>query len=200
MISKSKIISLILSLLIILIFYFLNPGSIDLASFNENFKRSLIIQSCQKKLPISPLNLSTSTSHVLTVIDGDTLEILTPECKIERVRLIGINTPETVDPRRPVQCFGKEASNFAKKILKDKDVFVISDPTQDKKDKYGRFLAYVFLSNNVLFNKLMIEEGFAYEYTYIIPYKYQEEFKEAEQSAKNRKKGLWSPDTCNGQK
>ena len=136
-----------------------------------------------------------SSYSVERVIDGDTIDISFNGTKT-RVRLIGINTPETVDPRRPVQCFGKEASARAKELLSGKEVFIELDPSQDRYDKYGRLLAYIYLPNGVFFNELMIKEGYAYEYTYRVPYKYQEEFKQAERDARTNKRGLWADGVC----
>lgn len=136
---------------------------------------------------------------VVKVVDGDTIDVLIDN-KTERLRLIGIDTPETVDRRRKVQCFGKEASNKAKELLNGQSVGLESDETQGDKDKYKRLLRYVFLPDGTNFNLYMIAEGYAHEYTYNLPYKYQSEFKQAEIDARNGNKGLWSPDTCNGNK
>lgn len=135
---------------------------------------------------------------VVKVVDGDTLDI-DMNGTIERIRLIGMDTPETVDPRKVVQCFGKEASDKAKEILSEKRVSIEADNSQGERDSYKRLLRYVYLEDGTFFNKYMIAEGYAHEYTYqSIPYKYQEEFKEAEKQARETKKGLWSPSSCNG--
>jgi hypothetical protein len=65
-------------------------------------------------------------------------------------------------------------------------------------DKYGRLLAYVYREDGLFYNKYMIEQGYAHEYTYNTPYKYQSEFKAAQKFAQENSRGLWSPDTCNG--
>ena len=132
---------------------------------------------------------------VIKVVDGDTVTVDMDGTK-ETLRLIGINTPETVDPRKPVECFGKEASDKAKEVLNGKSVILENDPTQGERDKYGRLLRYVFLEDGTNFNKLMIAEGYAYEYTYSTPYKYQSEFKEAQKEAEKNKRGLWADDAC----
>ena len=139
---------------------------------------------------------ATSTLYaVLKVVDGDTISI-DMNGKKETVRLIGINTPETVDPRRPVECFGKEASNKAREILTGKRVRIETDASQSDRDKYGRLLGYVIREDGLFFNKYMIAEGYAYEYTYHVPYMYQREFKEAQRSAQANEKGLWAPGVC----
>lgn len=137
--------------------------------------------------------------QVVKVVDGDTLDVSIND-KIERLRLIGIDTPETVDPRKSVQCFGKEASSKAKELLMGKRVSLEMDDTQGERDKYKRLLRYVFLPDGTNFNLFMIEEGYAHEYTYHLPYKYQAEFKNAQRSAMENQKGLWSPSTCPGNK
>ena len=150
--------------------------------------------------PVSPNQTQTSdfTYHLVAdVIDGDTIKI-SIDGKDETLRLIGLDTPETVDPRKPVQCFGKEASDKAKELLLGKRIRIESDDTQDTRDKYGRLLAYVYRDDGLFYNKNMIEEGYAYEYTYEVPYKYQSEFKAAETSAKVGQKGLWAPTACDG--
>lgn len=136
---------------------------------------------------------------VVKVVDGDTIDVKI-NGKVQRIRLIGINTPESVDPRKPVECFGKEASNKAKEILQSKRVKLEADMSQDDQDKYHRLLRYVFLEDGTNFNRLMISEGYAFEYTYYLPYKYQTEFKQAEKEAREAKKGLWANNTCTGKK
>jgi micrococcal nuclease len=132
---------------------------------------------------------------VTKVIDGDTLSVDMNGAK-ETLRLIGINTPETADPRNPVECFGKEASAKANELLSGKRVRIEKDPSQGDRDKYGRLLAYVYREDGLFFNKQMIEDGYAYEYTYNLPYKYQTEFKEVQRTAESGKKGLWAPGVC----
>lgn len=131
---------------------------------------------------------------VIKVVDGDTMDV-SINGATERIRLIGINTPETVDPRKPVECFGKEASAKAKELLTNKKVYLEADPSQGERDKYNRLLRYVFLEDGTSFNFLMIKEGYAYEYTYDIPYKYQTEYKQAQKVAQSSKAGLWG-DIC----
>ncbi len=142
-------------------------------------------------------NQPKDTFSVKKVIDGDTIEI-ERYGKAEKVRMIGIDTPETLDPRKPVQCFGKEASDKSKDLLSGGRVRLEFDPIVGEKDKYNRLLAYVW-SNNELVNLKLIKEGYANEYTYRSQsYKYQNEFKNAQTVAKESSIGLWSPQTCNG--
>ncbi len=152
------------------------------------------------------LGLATTTPNtigtyytVTKVTDGDTLHI-EMNGQNEKVRLIGINTPETVDPRRTVECFGKEASTRMKELVGGKIVRLEYDETQSTRDAYDRLLAYVYLEDGQMVNRKMIAEGYAYEYTYLTPYKYQKEFRQVQTLARTSARGLWAPDTCNGSK
>lgn len=132
---------------------------------------------------------------ITKVVDGDTIDI-TKNAEKTRVRLLGINTPETVDPRRAVECFGQEASDYAKSEFLNENVSIETDPSQSTYDKYNRLLAYVYLDGGEMINRKLIAYGYAHEYTYDTPYKYQKEFKALEAFAKNEKRGLWG-DVCN---
>lgn len=151
---------------------------------------------------------------ITKIVDGDTLKIrrLDGE-KVEgvekemTVRLLGINTPEFVDSRKPVECFGKEATEYIKSLALGKVAALEYDFSQSKFDDYGRLLAYVYIKDSGIANKnismlneRMIKEGYAYEYTYNIPYKYKKEFEWLESLAKVNYLGLWSSNTCNGLK
>ncbi|KXK11117.1 MAG: Thermonuclease precursor [Microgenomates bacterium OLB23] len=133
---------------------------------------------------------------VTKVIDGDTIEIEFDGTK-DTVRLLGIDTPETKDPRKPVQCFGKEASAKTSELLLGALVRLESDQSQSNRDAYKRLLRYVFKEDGLFINKYLVEEGYAYEYTYKSnPGKYQEDFIEAQNMARERKKGLWGDNVC----
>lgn len=132
--------------------------------------------------------------RVISVTDGDTIRIdyngtSTP------LRIIGIDTPETVDPRTDVECFGPEATKYLTSLLTGKSVKIEADPTQDNLDKYERLLRYIYLDNEDVGLK-MIEGGYASEYTYNLPYKNQSKYKAAEASAKQNKKGQWADGIC----
>jgi micrococcal nuclease len=95
-----------------------------------------------------------------------------------------------------VECFGKEASDFLKNLLTGKEVKLESDPSQADRDKYSRLLRYVYLDDGTFVNKKIVEDGFGYEYTYNLPYKFQKEFKEAQKQAEVGKMGLWADGIC----
>lgn len=139
-----------------------------------------------------------SKYKVAKVHDGDTIDIMIGARK-ETVRLIGVDTPEVNDPRKVVQCFGKEASIKTQELLSEKEVYLEYDPVVGERDKYNRLLAYVYLPDKSNLNLVLIEQGYAHEYTYASqPYKYRDEFKNAQVDAKENKRGLWASSTCDG--
>jgi endonuclease YncB( thermonuclease family) len=136
---------------------------------------------------------------VVCVVDGDTADVRSPAGAVERVRLVGLDTPETVDPRKPVQCFGQEAAGRARELLEGQAVTLESDPGQGARDKYGRQLAYLWLPDGRNAAEVLIAEGYGFEYTYRLPHKYQEPFRAAQEAARAAGAGLWAPETCAGQ-
>lgn len=134
---------------------------------------------------------------VVDVVDGDTIKVLLDGERVT-IRVIGIDTPETRDPRKPVQCFGREATARAEALLGGREVWLSFDPTQDRIDRYDRLLAYVWLPDGDLFEWVMVADGYAHEYTYDLPYRYQAELQQAERAARAAERGLWSPASCAG--
>lgn len=133
---------------------------------------------------------------VQRIVDGDTLWIERDGARV-KLRLIGIDTPETSDPRLDtVECFGEEATQHATATLAGRSVYLETDPTQDSIDRYGRELAYVWTDDGRLFNLDMIYDGYGHEYTYDLPYRYQTQFRAAQADAEAAQRGLWSPQAC----
>lgn len=138
---------------------------------------------------------SPSSFRVVKVRDGDTIEV-DISGKTEAVRLVGINTPESVDPRRPVECFGKEASNRLKSLLENQVVTLETDPTQSDRDRYDRLLRFVFLDGKDV-GLQMLAEGYAQEALYSdTPHRYHEEYLVAQKYAQEQELGLWSTTAC----
>ena len=138
------------------------------------------------------------TYQVLRVTDGDTIHI-NYNGKNKKVRLIGLDTPETKDPRKPIQCFGREATAKMTELAENKNIRLEFDKTQGERDKYGRLLAFVYSEDSKNLAYEMIRQGYGNEYTYNSnPYKYQNEFKEAARKAREENKGLWAENTCAG--
>jgi micrococcal nuclease len=126
-------------------------------------------------------------------VDGDTLyiQIENPPGflnETEKVRMIGIDTPETVHPQKPVEFFGKEASEYTKSMLLNKTIYIDFDDTY--RDYYQRLLVYIYLENGTFFNKQIVKDGYAFAYIKY-KFKYKDEFVEAENYAKENKLGLW---------
>ncbi len=101
---------------------------------------------------------SSTSVPVVRVIDGDTIKVEI-DGKQESVRLIGVDTPETVHPRKPVERFGKEASEFTKRIAEGQTVKLEPDPGNADRDRYGRLLRYVYLEDGRLLNAEIIRQG-----------------------------------------
>lgn len=142
------------------------------------------------------LGANRTQATVTSVTDGDTFKVLT-DGNLETIRVIGIDTPEIFDPRKPVQCYGKEASAYSKQLLSGKTVYLETDQTQDDRDKYKRLLRFVFLEDGSDFGLTLIREGYANEYTYDSnPYYYQAEYKKAQTEARENNRGLWNPNAC----
>jgi micrococcal nuclease len=127
---------------------------------------------------------STSSGVVTRVIDGDTIVVES----VGTVRLIGIDTPETVDPQSPVQCFGPEASAFTRETATGKRVRL--DYDVDRTDRFGRTLAYVYLADDTFLNADIVRRGFGRAYT-LFPFRYIDEFRAIEREAREARRGLW---------
>lgn len=127
---------------------------------------------------------------VLRVVDGDTLRIRMEGGREEVIRLLGIDTPETVKPNSPVEPYGKEASQFAKDTLLNETVCLEFDV--QKRDKYDRLLAYVYLEDGTFVNELLLLEGYAQVLTIPPNVKYAQQFVESQRIARDAGKGLWS--------
>jgi len=166
---------------------------------SENIYRAIIMKEFSLNKFVKNFQIDGIPFYqVVRVVDGDTLDVhINGETK--RIRLIGLDTPETVDPNKPVQCYGPEASAKAKEMLFGNFVSMEADETQGDADKYSRLLRYIILKDSTNFEKWLIENGYGYEYTYNTPYKYQADFMAAEATASTNKVGLWAENTCNGQ-
>jgi len=128
---------------------------------------------------------------VTRVVDGDTVEVSPAIDGIEDVRLIGVDTPEVNDPNCDgEQPYGREASDFTQDQLEGQKIELEFD--KDKTDKYDRLLAYVYPKGEEMFNKKLLEEGYAQVRTFRPNTKYESQFKEAEREAKQAERGIWS--------
>ncbi|SFE57899.1 thermonuclease family protein [Peptostreptococcus sp. D1] len=175
-----------IKILCTLIFLFFNilflTGCSNLSSNNSNFYE---------------------TAKVTKVVDGDTINIQVNE-KNYKVRMIGVDTPETVHPSKPIQFYGREASDYTKKNLTDKTVYLQKDVSDT--DKYGRLLRYVWTtppsSDNpseeeiieYMYNANLVKNGYAHAYTYQPNSRYSDLFSKLQSSAREKNIGLWNTD------
>jgi micrococcal nuclease len=121
------------------------------------------------------------------VVDGDTIDVELAGTTV-RVRYIGVDTAETVDPRRPVGCFGQEASDFNKALVDDRQVELEKDISET--DSFGRLLRYVNVGGEMV-NEVLVREGYAQVATYPPDVKYVDRFLAAQREAREADRGLW---------
>lgn len=195
--SKRKI-NYFFGLLILIVFLLTTPQDQAVDLLKSNLENSLT--SNQPSLTISkptplPSDNQSDSYRVTKVRDGDTIEI-DFQGKTEVVRLVGIDTPETVDPRKPVQCFGQEASQQLKNLLTDQSVSLEIDETQANRDRYGRLLRFVFLNGEDIGLK-MLKDGYSQEALFSSqPHKYRQLYLDAQKEAQDNDRGLWADDAC----
>lgn len=152
--------------------------SVSVPSFSYLAARQ---QAAQHKLP----DWYQGKAMVERAVDGDTIELTTGD----RVRYIGIDTPETVDPRKPVQCFGHEAAEQNRRLVEGKEVNLVADV--EDKDKYNRLLRYVYQGNTFV-NLELVRLGYAYAYSYPPSVAHESDFRTAQEEARAAKRGLWA--------
>jgi micrococcal nuclease len=131
--------------------------------------------------------------------DGDTIAV-NMNGKTETIRFIGVDTPETHDPRKPVQCYGPAASAFTKNIIGKNTVRLAADSLSSNRDRYDRLLRYVYLSDGTLLNQKLIEDGYGFYYPHF-PFDKSKDFDAAQKRAQEGSKGLWgncTPTATNG--
>lgn len=126
---------------------------------------------------------------VARVTDGDTLEVRPDIDGTGDVRLIGVDTPETAGSPRGAQPYGELASRFSERRLEGQRVTLGFDV--EKKDRYGRLLAYVHLPDGSMFNEALLEEGYAQVATFPPNVRYLDTFREAQRAAREADRGIW---------
>ena len=147
-------------------------------------------------------------AFVTRVVDGDTIEVRitervagpgaggAPIGSIEKVRLIGIDTPESVRTGTPIECFGRESSAATEALLEGLEVALVKDV--EEHDQYGRLLRYVYIGEEMA-NARLVVNGYAQVYTYPPNIRWSELFVQLQREAHDADRGLWSPDSCNGE-
>jgi len=144
---------------------------------------ALLLTACTAQ--VAPVG---SGPYVERTIDGDTIEVRMEDGTKEKIRIIGIDTPETVDPRRPVGCFGKEASLRMKDLVLHQYVTLETNPAEDR-DRYGRMLRYVLLNGDDI-GASMVRDGYAFSYKKY-PHPKLDLYNSYELEAKTFAKGMW---------
>ncbi len=146
---------------------------------------------------VSPRSWTTSAGTavgalvpVISVIDGDTIAVRIDGERV-KVRLIGVDTPETRKPNTPVQCFGPQATSKMQSLVQSRSVPLQADPSQGDRDQYDRSLRHVFTSDGANVAQVLIAGGFGREYTYNSAYAFQGQFRAAQVAAQKAKSGLW---------
>lgn len=130
--------------------------------------------------------------QVVEFYDGDTVSV-NMNGTTEKVRFIGVDTPETHDPRKEVQCFGQAAAQYTKDLIGTQEVRLDADPTNQNRDRYNRLLRYVYLPDGRQVNAEIIKNGYGFAYT-SFPFQKLEEFRALQVEAREQNRGLWS--TC----
>ena len=152
-----------------------------------------------KATDLSSVHIVFTQVTVTRVVDGDTIVVELLDGSSEKVRLIGINTPETVKPNSAVEHYGKEASNYTKSMLSGKTIYLEKDVGD--RDKYGRLLRYVWIEipqkineqeiRQKMFNAILVIDGYAQLMTMPPDVKYANYFKKFQRDSRERNKGLW---------
>ena len=168
--TRRRLISLITTLILALVIYWIQNGN---------------LQSAKTQIQKADPGLYSVTHFV----DGDTIAI-NMDSKEEKVRFIGVDTPETHKPNTPVQCYGPAAAAFTKNLIGGQRVRLEADSLNTNRDRYNRLLRYVYLPDGTLINKQIIANGYGFYYPYF-PFSKAKEFAAAQGSAQATHKGLW---------
>lgn len=175
-------------------------NNIKIKSPAETIATVLILLAIIGVWAYSPENAATTESaedsiyegpyEVVKVVDGDTIKLLI-DGETTTVRLIGIDTPESVHPDKSKNVpEGKLASDHTKELVEDKFVYI--EYGEDPRDRYDRVLAYVYIDENTMLNAQILEDGYAEVYTLKPNNKYEEYFQNLEDEARSGNVGLWS--------
>lgn len=154
-----------------------------------------VLSGCVHQINHGTVEPAPETLIVTQVIDGDTIEVVTGS-GINRVRIIGIDTPEMDWEHGRHECYAREASNRLRELIGDDTVTLHFDSSQGNSDRFDRLLRHVYIDEKSVALTL-IEEGYGVEYTYASPYRGQPEYRAAQREAKRAGRGLW--DACRTQ-
>lgn len=185
-----------LAILVVILSFFLTgkvinalPSSPSTPTPKPEVKSEQVESSPTPLLPTPTPDPNITIAKVVNVVDGDTFKIESGET----VRLIGVDTPETVHPSKPVQCYGKEASQKTEELIEGKEIKLEKDVSET--DRYNRLLRYAYIGD-VFVNEYLVREGYAMSSSYPPDVKYQAKFVEAQKKAQEENKGLWNTSSC----
>ena len=204
-VTKGILIAIIVIAFYTILFSFSSENTNDVNSLNTDIDNNMSDQTISNSETTEQINntsiadnnadtssISTKLYKVIRVVDGDTI-VIDYNGTEEKVRLIGVDTPESVHPDEEKNTeFGEKASEFSKNYLENKEITLEFDVQE--RDQYGRLLAYVYL-DNVMYNKTLLQEGYAKIATYPPNVKYVDDFTAIQEEARNNKKGLWGYET-----
>lgn len=183
-ISAKKITNLAVTVILGLVFYFWSPHAPNYAD-----KQVTRVVAAKPQILGEKTSATDDTYIVTRVVDGDTILL----SNHQKVRYIGVDTPETVSPKKPVQCFGHEASLKNKELVEGQEVRLERDISDT--DRYGRWLRYVYLADGTFVNLELVKLGYARPATFPPDVAHAEDFVAASRLARENKLGLWS--ACN---
>lgn len=151
---------------------------------------ALALASCRSEVATQPPTPASvrGTTEVVAVIDGDTIRVRMEDATVETVRIIGIDTPETTDRKKPVQCFGREAAQKLRMLIEGQPVWLERKPSEDR-DTYGRLLRYVHAGSEDI-GATMVRDGFARSEDWF-PHPRAEAYEALEASARAERRGRW---------
>jgi micrococcal nuclease len=156
---------------------------------------ALLLTGCDVEITTDPTEASSASDddsvRVVRVVDGDTI-IVEIDGREERLRYIGVDTPESVQPNTPVECFGKEASAENARLVEGKRVELERDVSN--RDRFDRLLRYVYVVENgqrIFVNEALVANGFAYASTFPPDVKHEDTLRAAQREARDNDRGLW---------
>lgn len=149
----------------------------------------VLVTGCSVEITSDASRSSGREVTVTRVVDGDTVEVSPEVGGTEDVRLIGVDTPETSASPEGAQPFGERASRFAERRLEGERVTLRFD--EERKDDYGRALAYLYRPDGSMFNRTLLERGYAQVATFPPNTEHMEQFEKAQQRARSEERGIW---------
>jgi micrococcal nuclease len=179
------------NILLLMFFFFIVPALVVIdrmggVSLRHTVSRSLYDGADWKKY-------HESSFPVAKIIDGDTIDLAIPDSKYQttRVRLLGVDTPETKNPNTGVMYFGPEASEFTRKLCENQQVTVLLDTVAEQRDRYGRLLAHIRLPDGSILGQRLIAEGYGYA-DLRFEHSFYDQYSQSQEQAMDEKKGLWA--------